>query len=194
MLNKIWNQKLSGLPSLIYQSILICFDRSRDFFSTLFWKGNLGDIGSQCKIQGNVAIRYPKNINLKNNISIGRYSRIVSEYPDSKLQIGSMTTIDRYVDLDYTGDLIIGKKVTISEYVCLYTHDHGYDPRSKPAKTPLHIEDDVWIGGHAIILEGVTRIGKGSMIAAGSVVTREVPPGCIVAGVPAKVIRKKEFK
>jgi len=54
---------------------------------------------------------------------------------------------------------------------------------------PVFIEDDVWIGCQSIILRGVT-IGKGAIIAAGSVVTKDVPPSCVVAGNPARVIRK----
>ena len=53
------------------------------------------------------------------------------------------------------------------------------------------IEDDVWIGTRSIILPGVT-IGKGSVIAAGSVVTKDVPPYNLVGGIPAKIIKKRE--
>ena len=62
-----------------------------------------------------------------------------------------------------------------------------------PFKTPLVIEDDVWLGGNVIVIEGVGRIGRGAMVAAGSVVTREVPPGMIVGGIPAKAIGKRDF-
>ena len=56
---------------------------------------------------------------------------------------------------------------------------------------PVVIGDDVWIGANAVILPGVT-IGPHSVVAAGAVVTRDVPPGCVVGGVPAKVIRQLE--
>lgn len=58
---------------------------------------------------------------------------------------------------------------------------------------PIKIEDDVWIGASAIILPGVT-IGKGSVIGAGSVVTKDVPPDVVVAGNPAKIIKKVDTK
>jgi maltose O-acetyltransferase len=58
-------------------------------------------------------------------------------------------------------------------------------------KEPVIIEDDVWIGARVIILPGV-KIGKGSIVGAGAVVTKDVEPYSIVAGVPAKLIRKRK--
>ena len=62
-----------------------------------------------------------------------------------------------------------------------------------PSANPVIIEDDVLIGASAVILEGV-RVGKGSVVAAGSVVTKDVPPGVVVAGSPAKIIKDKDEK
>lgn len=62
-----------------------------------------------------------------------------------------------------------------------------------PSATPVIIEDDVLIGASSVILEGV-RVGKGSVVAAGSVVTKDVPPGVVVAGSPAKIIKNKDEK
>lgn len=62
-----------------------------------------------------------------------------------------------------------------------------------PSATPVIIEDDVMIGANCVILEGV-KVGKGAVVAAGSVVTTDVPPGAVVAGIPAKVIKMKDDK
>ena len=62
-----------------------------------------------------------------------------------------------------------------------------------PSATPVVVEDDVVIGANAVVLEGV-RIGKGSVVAAGAVVVSDVPEGVVVAGVPAKIIKKKDEK
>ena len=62
-----------------------------------------------------------------------------------------------------------------------------------PSKSPCIIEDDVLIGANAVILEGV-RIGKGSVVAAGSVVVEDVPAGVVVAGTPAKIIKSVDDK
>ena len=62
-----------------------------------------------------------------------------------------------------------------------------------PSATPVIVEDDVLIGANCVILEGV-RIGKSAVVAAGSVVTKDVEPGAVVAGSPAKVIKMKDEK
>jgi acetyltransferase-like isoleucine patch superfamily enzyme len=69
---------------------------------------------------------------------------------------------------------------------------HHIEPQRrdlKPSARPVIVEDDVWIGTRAVILPGV-RIGYGSVIGAGSVVTKDVPPMTVVAGIPAKPIKK----
>ncbi len=62
-----------------------------------------------------------------------------------------------------------------------------------PSATPVIVEDDVLVGANAVVLEGV-RVGKGAVVAAGSVVTQDVPPNAVVAGSPAKVIKMKDDK
>jgi 2,3,4,5-tetrahydropyridine-2-carboxylate N-succinyltransferase len=62
-----------------------------------------------------------------------------------------------------------------------------------PSKTPVIIEDGVLIGANAVVLEGV-RVGKGSVVAAGAVVTEDVPAGVVVAGTPARIIKEKDAK
>ena len=81
-------------------------------------------------------------------------------------------------------DCIIGRDVLIRD-----SDGHVIDNNPDRVSIPIVIEDHVWIGSRAVILKGV-RIGKGAIVAAGAVVTRDVPAGCLVAGVPAKVIRE----
>jgi acetyltransferase-like isoleucine patch superfamily enzyme len=84
----------------------------------------------------------------------------------------------------------VGANTTIVD-----TDFHPLDPterRLRPAEAktaPIFIEDDVFIGMNCLILKGV-RLGQGSVVGAGSVVTKDVPPGSIVAGNPAQVIRR----
>ncbi|PGH16170.1 hypothetical protein AJ79_01937 [Helicocarpus griseus UAMH5409] len=93
--------------------------------------------------------------------------------------------------------ITIGERVLFGPNVCLYGATHPLDPAVRrglegpEAGKEIHIEDDVWIGGSAIILAGV-RVGKGSTVGAGSVVTKDVPPFHFVAGNPARVIRRIE--
>lgn len=89
--------------------------------------------------------------------------------------------------------ITIGNGATIARNVCIYDSDHHilYGENGTPVNppAPVVIGDHVWIGIGAIILKGVT-IGDGAVIAAGAVVTRDVPPRSVAAGNPAKVIKK----
>ncbi len=92
--------------------------------------------------------------------------------------------------LDY-GGIAIGDNVGISTGVTIITNNHPCNPLTLDTwvdiKEPVVIEDDVWIGANAIILGNVT-IGKGAMIGAGSVVTKDIPAGEVWAGNPARFI------
>ena len=76
----------------------------------------------------------PKNIDIGDNVNIGRDVVIFTEISDSKLTIGSECSINARVQLDYSGDLSIGENVFVFEDSVILSHDHGYDPRSKPKK------------------------------------------------------------
>lgn len=95
------------------------------------------------------------------------------------------------------GPVTIGADVMMGPEVVVFTTDHAFDDASRPmreqgmsATRPVTIEDDVWIGQRALILPGV-KVGRGSVIAAGAVVTKDVPPNCVVGGNPARVLRSR---
>jgi acetyltransferase-like isoleucine patch superfamily enzyme len=107
------------------------------------------------------------------------------------LTIGEFSSIGDRTEIHCCDRVSIGNYVLISWDVNIlenYYHATA-DGNSKPA--PVTIEDRVWIGCRVIVLAGVT-IGHGAIIAAGSVVTKDVPPGMLVAGNPAREIRKTE--
>lgn len=84
----------------------------------------------------------------------------------------------------------IGNNVAISENVTFRDSDnHIIEGSQKPVSLPITIEDNVWIGINVTILKGVT-VGKGAVIAANSLVNKDVPPGTLVAGNPARVVRE----
>lgn len=90
--------------------------------------------------------------------------------------------------------ILMGKHVFLAPNVQIYTATHPTDPilrRTVENTKPVIIGNDVWIGGGAIILPGIT-IGDGSTVGAGAVVTKDVPPYVVVAGNPARVIRTLE--
>ena len=109
------------------------------------------------------------------------------------LKIGNNSNIGPYAYIGCSGYIEIGNNVMISPRVSIYAENHIYDDPDRLLKDQgvkieqVIIEDDCWIAANSIILAGVT-IGKGSVIAAGSVVTKDIPPYSIAAGVPAKVI------
>lgn len=107
------------------------------------------------------------------------------------ITFGEGTFINANVHMQDQGGIRIGKNVLIGHQVVLATLDHDLDPTQRGILHPAEIviEDDVWIGANATILKGVT-IGRGSIVSAGSIVTKDVPQNVVVAGVPAKVIKE----
>ena len=109
-------------------------------------------------------------------------------------EIGEASNLSNNCTLDVTGDLIIGKKVAIAHNCSIFTHDHDYMDNEVCAwkgdmkVESVTIEDGAWIGAHVVILPGVT-IGKKSVIAAGSVVTKSVPDFSLYGGNPAKLLK-----
>ncbi|KAG3078216.1 hypothetical protein PI125_g21040 [Phytophthora idaei] len=91
----------------------------------------------------------------------------------------------------------IGNRVMLAPNVQLYTANHPLDPEVRSSGLeigkPITIEDDVWICGNVVVVPGVT-VGRGAVIGAGSVVTKDVPSMCVYAGNPAKFIKKIEPK
>lgn len=105
-----------------------------------------------------------------------------------RISIGSNTHINRGCFIDGRGGCTIGDSVSISHNVSIVTGGHDYESRSfSGIYIPVTIKDYAWIGINATILQGVS-IGKGAVVAAGSVVTKDVEDYAIVGGVPAKVI------
>jgi maltose O-acetyltransferase len=102
--------------------------------------------------------------------------------------LGRGSTINQKCRLDSRGGITIGNNVSISAEVCILTADHDVQSADLAARlSAVSIDDYVFVGTRAMILPGVV-LGKGSVVAAGAVVTKSVPPYAIVAGVPARPI------
>ena len=102
------------------------------------------------------------------------------------LTIGVGSTVNRGCLLDSRGTLSIGDSVSISSGVTILTAEHDVQSSSFAGREePVHVEDHVFIGTKALILPGVV-LGRGAVIAAGAVVTKDVAPYTIVGGVPAR--------
>ena len=110
----------------------------------------------------------------------------------SQIELGDRSGIG--VDCELYGPVRIGRDVMMGPEVIVYTANHRFDRLDVPmrdqghaAAEPVEIEDDVWIGARAILLPGV-RIGRGAIVAAAAVVTKDVPAYAIVGGNPAQRI------
>lgn len=107
------------------------------------------------------------------------------------LSIGEYTVVNSKCRLDTRGGIKIGKNVSVSQEVIILTADHDFNsPDFAGRNRPVTIEDYVWIGTRAMILPGVT-IGRGALIAAGAIVTKNVEPFTMVAGIPAKFVKRR---
>jgi maltose O-acetyltransferase len=113
-------------------------------------------------------------------------------YPGN-LQIGDDVFVNRGVCIDAPAPVRIGDACLLGPYCIVNSGNHAYDDPSRPIReqghrrAPIDIGRDVWLGAHVVVLAGVT-IGDGAIVAAGSVVTRDVPPMAVVAGAPAQPI------
>ena len=93
------------------------------------------------------------------------------------------------------GPVIIGSHVNLAQGITITALNHNFNDSEKPidqqgiSTKEVVLEDDIWVGANAVILPGVT-IGTHAVVAAGAIVTKDVPPHSLVAGVPAKVIRQ----
>jgi maltose O-acetyltransferase len=114
-------------------------------------------------------------------------------YTGWEIEIGSNSSLG--VDCFIPYDLKVGKDVMMGPFVVIIGDNHEFASRDIPMRLqkkrvypPVVIEDDVWIGASTIILPGI-RIGRGAIIGAGAVVTKDVPPYAICGGNPARVIK-----
>jgi acetyltransferase-like isoleucine patch superfamily enzyme len=148
--------------------------QSFNYLRTALLRSVFPGIGQRTRLLGPVSITGP-----------GRLPELLS--------IGSETVIGGSLHVDLGAPLRIGEFVHIGHHVLMHTIDHEIGPAKlrcgRHRVAPIHICDGAWIGSRVVVLPGVT-IGAGAVVAAGAVVVRDVPANCLVAGVPAKVIRQ----
>lgn len=141
-----------------------------------------------------------RGVVLGDNVSISRGTEIHATGVITRLgegfQIGSDSNLGHFSFVGAAGGVRIGEKVLIGQRVSFHSENHNFDRTDVPIKSQgvtqqgIVIEDDCWLGTGAIFLDGVT-VGRGSVIAAGSVVTKDVAPYSVMGGVPARLIRNR---
>jgi acetyltransferase-like isoleucine patch superfamily enzyme len=150
------------IPAILLNRILWLWGRLR--FSSLVPNRGLG-----CVCHWNADLKYPKNIVLGDNVVIGVNASLGAHSP---IYIGDRVRISKDVQIETAGlDILSGP------------------PPYRHQSKPIFIDEGAWIGTRSIVLGGV-HIGAYAVVAAGSVVSRDVPPRTLVAGMPARVIRQ----
>ncbi|TCK18100.1 maltose O-acetyltransferase [Thiogranum longum] len=169
-MNNILENSLISLFRLVWRFENISLvRRAFIYLRWIKWGARLGSIGKKSKICPYVVIRAPKNV-----------------------FIGSGVVIAEFVHVWGGGGVIIGDNVIIASHVAITSQTHDIlsnNYRDSAVMSNVTIESNVWIGSGVTVLPGV-RIGRNSIVGAGAVVTRDVPENVVVAGIPAKILRK----
>jgi acetyltransferase-like isoleucine patch superfamily enzyme len=159
----------------------------------MFNKTDFRKLGERVVFESGVLVFHPENISIGNDVYIG-HQTILKGYYNGELTIDDGTWIGQQCFFHGAGNLRIGKNVGIGPGVKIITSYHSEEGIMKPV---LHskilfeqviVEDDSDLGVGSIVLPGV-KIGRGVVVGAGAVVTKDVPDYAVVVGSPAKIIK-----
>jgi acetyltransferase-like isoleucine patch superfamily enzyme len=196
--------KLSAgeLAVVVYETAALCFYNFRNYLNLAIFRVNLKRIGLTLHPDARiVGSPNTKNFKISGDVFIGMFT-VVAIASDKRgggsigsIVLGSNVYIGDQCNLRATGgELRIGSDVLIADHVSIVTSNHGFRLGSPICNQPWNnspvgviIEDDCWIGSHAVILPG-SHIGKGAIVAAGALVNSHVPAYEIWGGIPAKKI------
>lgn len=152
-------------------------------------------LGESVIFEAGVLIFHPENIEIGHHVYIG-HNTILKGYYKHKMVIGEGTWVGQQCFFHSAGGIVIGKNVGIGPAVKIITSFHQEEGIQKPILysqlkfAPVTINDDCDIGVGSIVLPGVT-IGRGVQVGAGAVVSKNLPPYAVAAGVPARIIRMR---
>lgn len=166
----------------------------------LLYKNCLRKCGKKINITMGCYIRDCKNISIGDNVNMGLNSQVYASGEGyERIEIGNNVgwNSNVMINADCGGQITIGNNVLIGPNCVLRASNHAFSDISIPMKLQGHkpgkiiLEEDVWLGANVVVLPDV-RIKKGSVVAAGAVVTKDVEPYSIVGGVPAKIISQRK--
>lgn len=140
-----------------------------------------------------------RGVSLGNNVRIREFGwvQVTSHlsHPGQGLTVGADTYIGPHCVLGAGGGIVIGRHAVLGAYVQLLAEDHAFGDPNRPIdqqgvrRQGITIEDGCWLGNNVIVLDGV-RVGEHSVIGAGSVVTRDIPPRSVAVGNPARILKE----
>lgn len=177
--------------------------KTGSFIRWLYLKYRFNNVGlGRSSFDSGISITGYENIKIGSNCTFSKGCFIIA-HTDGEIKIGDNFSINvnSYLGAADGGYINIGNNVLISQNVVLRASNHRFSDISIPINQQGHtvgsiiIEDDCWIGANVVITPNV-KIGKHSIVGAGAVVTKDIQPYSIVAGVPAKLIktRKKQYE
>ena len=184
--------RLGGASGLV-----LCDRRARVLYASYVSAGRDLNLEEGCLIVG----LSRRGVVFGDRCTVGRFAMIcptnpLGGEPGEGLRVGDNSNIGPLAYVGCSGFIELGDRVLMGPRVTLLAENHVFDDLDLPIKeqgvvrSAIHIEDDCWLGAGSTILAGVT-VGHGSVVAAGSVVTKDVPPLSVVAGVPAKPVRSR---
>lgn len=199
---------LGGIPNLFLGPV----------FRRIGYKLIFSKLGQHVYIQNGVEFLGTEVIHIDDHVHICRNVRINARGPNNQVKIGAKTSLQHgadirsldcsqvdigedtfigpYVCMTGPGDIRIGKHCAIAAHSGLFANNHKFaDPtriihEQGVSRKGIVIEDNCWLGHGVTVLDGIT-IGEGSVIGAGAVVSKNIPPGSVAVGVPAKVISNR---
>ncbi len=189
------------LRNVVYRTILPQVGQSTYVYPNVQLVGARNiSIGSRVSIRDLCYVKSDGNpISIGDDSRLGQGVHVVScgsYYHSSGIKIGKNSLVGPYTCIEGPGKVEIGSDCMLASHIGIYANNHSFDSIEKPMKEQaltckgITIGDDCWLGSGVKVLDGVA-IGKGSVIGAGAVVNRDIPPYSIAVGVPAKVIRKR---
>jgi lipopolysaccharide O-acetyltransferase len=177
--------------------------RGRRAVSHWLWRRRLNALGPKSYIDWPAWVVGGSSIAVGAQVAVWHHARLEAFNAQPaviRLSIGDLTTIQPYAHIGAAESVRIGRGVAIASSVYISDHDHDWCDPGEPAifnerlrTAAVEIGDFVWLGERAIVLKGVT-IGAYSVIGAGSIVTRDVPPYTLAVGAPARVIRRYDHE
>lgn len=187
-------------PRGLWRGLAALRRRLRQLTSWLRWRPRFGAFGWGSLLQRPDQLSRPGLIHIGRGVEIRRGARLealaVEGGASPRIEIGDGTSIQLRFHCGAAGRIAIGRNVLIAGGVYVTDHDHDLGRPGAPAVrsdevrvAPTRIDDDCWLGEGAMVLKGV-HLGRGTVVAAGAVVTRSTAPYTLVAGVPARVLRR----